>query len=267
MNMTEFKAVQNMTYLEYCDYLQGKYGIGLADYMTKSYNPNPKCKRTKEGLIAHHKMEDRAIMIADKNQAQLYPFEYQRKENIVYCDYLEHLWLHILICNYPEIPIYELSEEKCKAFVNQDDWDSLSKEQQAELRTELSRKLTLERTTMIELGEKPNLVGVGGVVNFIVPELNDLYSGWQTNQEWRKKCHDKIIQDKDVYLQLIREFISTALEYQKSYFVEGKNKAYDVPNVLFTSYNNEFGLWDISRNEPLFKEIQSIFDEVKKLYD
>lgn len=58
MNMIEYLKVKDYTYSEYCDYLQSKYGIGLADYMTKSFNPNPKCKRTKEGLIAHHKEED-----------------------------------------------------------------------------------------------------------------------------------------------------------------------------------------------------------------
>ncbi len=101
MDMSEYQKVRNLTYLEYCDYLQDKYGIGLADYMTKSYNMNPKCKRTKEGLIAHHKKEDTMIMLSTKAFAQICPFEWQKKENIVYCDYLEHLLLHVLICKYP----------------------------------------------------------------------------------------------------------------------------------------------------------------------
>jgi len=29
------------------------------------------------------------------------PYECQKKENIVYCDLLEHLLLHVLICYYP----------------------------------------------------------------------------------------------------------------------------------------------------------------------
>lgn len=44
MDMSEYQRVKEYTYLEYCDYLQSKYGIGLADYMTKSYNTNSKCK-------------------------------------------------------------------------------------------------------------------------------------------------------------------------------------------------------------------------------
>jgi hypothetical protein len=38
-------------------------------------------------------------------------------------------------------------------------------------------------------------VGIGGVVNFIVPELNDLYSGWMTKQQWRINCHKHVEDD------------------------------------------------------------------------
>ena len=69
--------------------------------MTKSFNPNQKCKRTKEGLFAHHKMEDRMVMLSEKLIAMMFPFEWQQKHNIVYCDYLEHLLLHVLICKFP----------------------------------------------------------------------------------------------------------------------------------------------------------------------
>ena len=55
MNMVEYLKVKDFTYLEYCDYLQSKYGIGLDDYMTKTFNRKSKCSRTKEGLLAHHK--------------------------------------------------------------------------------------------------------------------------------------------------------------------------------------------------------------------
>ena len=101
MKMAEYEQIKNLTYREYCDYLQIKYGIGRSDYMTKSWNKNPKCTRTTEGLFAHHKYEDHAISLADKNFARFEPFEWQEAINIVYCDYLEHLLLHILICEYP----------------------------------------------------------------------------------------------------------------------------------------------------------------------
>ena len=75
MNLVEYEKVKGFTYLEYCDYLQQKYGIGLSDYMTKSWNKNPKVTRTKDGLLAHHKYEDHAILLSTKEYAMQNPFE------------------------------------------------------------------------------------------------------------------------------------------------------------------------------------------------
>lgn len=200
MNMDEYQKVKDLTYLEYCDYLQRKYGIGLANYMTKSYNINSKCKRTKEGLIAHHKKEDTMIMLSNKEIAKIYPFEWQLKENIVYCDYLEHLLLHVLICKYPA------NDEA--SFIH---------------------------------------AGMGGVVDFLVPELNDLYSGWITNQTWRKNCHDKVSADKTVYLAILKQFIE----------IEKSNPDFKI-DMLYRSYNQQYGLWDDEKNKSLYAEIKSL---------
>lgn len=197
--MSEYLLVKDFTYLEYCDYLQKKYGIGLDDYMTKSYNPKPKCKRTKEGLLAHHKKEDTMILLSTRGVAMMCPFEWQSKENIVYCDYLEHLLLHILICKYPS-----------------------------------------------EKAIDPN-VGFGGVVTFIVPELNDFYSGWETSQSWRKICHDKIKDDKAVYMKMLSQFLE----------IEKDDKDFDV-SFLCRSYNQQYGLWDGKQNNKLYQEIQAL---------
>ena len=202
MDMKEFEAVKNLTYLEYCDYLQKKYGIGRADYMTKSFNKNSKCSRTVDGLIAHHKMEDRMIMLSVKDYAMICPFEWQQKENIVYCDYLEHLLLHVLICKYPS-----------------------------------PKKLPIAD------------VGIGGVVDFIAPELNDLYSGWKTKQPWRLNCHNKVIEDKDVYLEIIKIFIGYLKDERK------------LPvDILFTSFNEKYGGWSIEKNLDLYEEFDKLWD-------
>lgn len=200
MNMSEYLTVKDFSYLEYCDYLQNKYGIGLDDYMTKSYNPKAKCKRTKEGLLAHHKKEDTMILLSTKEVAMMCPFEWQLRENIVYCDYLEHLLLHILICKYP-------SDEK------------------------------------VDIVK----VGFGGVVNFIVPELNDLYSGWETGQAWRKNCHNKVKNDKDVYMQLLKQFIEN----------EKDDANFDI-SILCRSFNESFGLWSDEQNSKLYAEIRAL---------
>ena len=202
MNMEEFNKVKDLTYVQYCDYLQGKYGIGICDYMTSAYSPKPKCKRTKEGLFVHHKDEDKMIMLSKKEYAEKFPFEWQTKEHLVYCDFLEHLLLHVLICKYPsknKVPGYD--------------------------------------------------VGIGGVVTLIVPELNDVYSGWITNQDWRKCTHDKVINDKAVYLAILKMFID---------FV--KDTRGIVKPVLHSSLNANLGLWDISKNTKLYKEIDALWN-------
>lgn len=197
MHINEYNQVAGMNYLEYCDYLQTKYGIGRTDYMSPTFVKNPKCSRTAEGLFAHHKMEDRMIMLSTKQFAELCPHEWQQKQNIVYCDYLEHLLLHILICEYPSPETPE--------------------------------------------GIQP---GIGGVVNFIVPELNDIYSGWQTKQAWLQNCIDKVIDDKDVYVTLVRRFIT-------GFAAETK---FDT-SVLRSSMNERYGTWSVTKNKKLFKEI------------
>ena len=200
MKQSEYQTIKDLNYLEYCDYLQNKYGIGLGFYFTKSWNKNNKVSRTKEGLFVHYKYEDHAIMLGDANFASKNPYEWQLPENIVYCDYLAHLLLHILICENPS--------------------------------------------------ENPNIleaVGIGGVINFIVPELNDLYSGWITGQAWRANCHAMVINDEEVYLTLLKRFKTNC-----------KNYPFYTEDCLFTSFNEQFGLWSKKQNQRLFRKIKSL---------
>ena len=202
MNITEFEKVKEMTYLEYCDYLQNKYGIGRADYMTKSFNKNPKVSRTSEGLFAHHKAEDKMIMLSTKAFAEMCPFEWQKKENIVYCDYLEHLLLHVLICKYP----------------------------------------SPDKVPMAD-------VGIGGVTNFLVPELNDLYSGWTPSQQWRINCQNAIMEDLEVYLAIL-ELFTDYLQTERDYHDK---------TLLHTSANEAYGTWSTSKNTVLYSKIDTLW--------
>jgi len=201
MNMAEFLAVKDFGYSEYCDYLQDKYGIGLSDYMYKSRYPKPQCKRTKEGLFAHHKMEYYVPYLSDRGVAKICPFEWQMKENIIYCDFLEHLLLHVLICKFP-----------------------------SDIDTGLGR------------------TGIQGATAFIIPELNDLYSGWITEQDWRKPLHKRVKDDKDVYLKILEMLI----------LVEKNDKDFNL-GLLCHSFNDFFGYWSDGLN-------QDLYDEIKMLY-
>ena len=200
MDKQEYEKVKKFTYLEYCDYLQLKYGIGSCDYMRPSWIKNPKISRSKDGLFAHHKYEDHAIMLANKNFAMRNPYEWQLAKNIVYCDYLEHLLLHILICEYP-------AKDK----------------------------------------NKFEAVGIGGVVNYIVPMLNDYYSGWRTKLTWLKICLDKIEDNIDLYLQLLSRFKKNCNKYPT--YTE---------DCLYKSENAQYGTWDIENNKKLFDKIAKL---------
>jgi len=197
MNIGEYEKVTAMSYLEYCDYLQKKYGMSKYNYFYASFTKSRKVSRTKEGLVVHHKYEDHTIMLSTKEFAMQHPYEWQLSENLVYCDYLEHLLLHILIYEHPSPDAKEV-------------------------------------------------VGLGGATEFIVPELNDVYSGWKTKQQWRMNCHNKIINDKDVYLRLIKRL--------KRDFLIDIYKKYP-QKYLLTSLNEQFGLWAKSKNKALFEEI------------
>lgn len=197
MDLKEYNKVKNLTYLEYCDYLQNKYGIGLGPYFKENWVKNPKITRTKEGLFAHHKYEDHAIMLSTLEYAKNNPYEWQLPENLVYCNYLEHLLLHILICQYP-------AKNK----------------------------------------NKHENVGYGGVVNFLVPELNDVYSGFMPVTGWKIKPYSVIKDHKDVYLQLIKKF-KNIMKYDPNF----------TPLCLLSSWPYNKDLWSINNNLKLFNEI------------
>ena len=196
MDLLEFEHVKNMTYWEYCDYLQSKYGIGACDYFNEKWSPKTKCKRTKEGLFAHHKAEMYVPQLSDKKQAQSYPFEWQTAKWIVYCDYLEHFLLHFMICKAPE-PIKE-----------------------------------------------NNPVGVVGITHYIAPTLFQLYSGDVPETGWQAICFDKVKNDKDVYLELLKMFFElyyTGKEHNPCY---GGSLWHISAHGMSISYN-----LDIQRNK------------------
>lgn len=92
------------------EYLIEKYGAATLPYFEEtSYHEfldgkreapvKNNTSRTREGLYCHHVREDEAILLSTpKVIRQLkYPYEWQKPENLVYCNLLEHLVLHALI--------------------------------------------------------------------------------------------------------------------------------------------------------------------------
>lgn len=212
MNLTEFKKVEKLKYFKYVEYLQKKYGIPSKNYMNANFNKNAGLSRTSEGLFVHHVMECKAIMLSNPLYAKNNPYEYQLVKNLVYCDYLEHLFLHILICE--DVKFY-------KKRYHEDE-----------------------------------IVGIGEIVDFLIPELNDIYSGWIPKQEWKRCCINEIIKNKKLYLILVKRF-----------FVNCDGGPYSCYFFYKDSYNAQFNTgWKIENNEEIFKEITNMIKSEVKVW-
>ncbi|MDQ0513843.1 hypothetical protein J2Z62_000281 [Mycoplasmoides fastidiosum] len=99
ISKSEIDALFKMNYLQACKYLQEKYGLATGSYFANSgcKSTNSKIKRTKEGLYIHHIKENEFADLAQKHIAILCDFSYQEPINLVYCNLIEHLILHVLI--------------------------------------------------------------------------------------------------------------------------------------------------------------------------
>lgn len=99
MKHDEILAEMEMDYETLVKYLKEKYGVAKYDYFTNATckTRSKKITRTKEGLFCHHIDEDKGCNLGDSHYAVEQPYEYQRAERLVYCNYLEHLLLHIQI--------------------------------------------------------------------------------------------------------------------------------------------------------------------------
>lgn len=225
MNLEEYQKVKNYDYDKYCKYLQEKYGIPQGSYfLTNSFkSKNTKITRGKEGLFIHHIKEDETIMLSTPEYAVGSPFEFQEGYNLVYCDFLEHLFLHILI---------------------------------------------VEKRP---LGYGQFAVGQGGIENFIMPELNDLYSGWLPKQPYKIVCFNLIKDNKQLYFELIKRYYHLYLNRDKmikenklenssfGLYLEDKLNKQSIKDffsniLMHRSINEKYGLWSSENNIPLSKE-------------
>ena len=99
MHKEELYEELKMSYYELQSYLLNKYGSAKYDYFATSEcrSKNKKISRTAEGLYCHHMDEDKGGNLASPDAARKQPFEWQKKERLVYCNIIEHLLLHIKI--------------------------------------------------------------------------------------------------------------------------------------------------------------------------
>ena len=98
-NSVYYNTLMQMTYRQIVERLLSKYGKAKYDYFVSENctTKNRKNSRTEEGLFCHHIDEDKAICLSNDKYAISEPFEYQKADRLVYCNFLEHLLLHIKI--------------------------------------------------------------------------------------------------------------------------------------------------------------------------
>lgn len=180
------KEYLQIPYTGYVEQLLKKYGRAKSNYFKDQECTivNPAARRTDEGLFCHHIDEDKAIMLSDDRHAAENPYDYQRKERLVYCNLLEHLLLHVKIAEEPRNP-----------------------------------------------NANNELVGIGGAINFIVKQLNDIYGGKTFAEEWRKKIAEQVIDYFDEYLEILNH------------------------------------LWEVIQNNPIYQEMVPAKEDLCKGYD
>lgn len=99
MKSCEIRKELSLSYDELTKYLIEKYGAAKVDYFCTSScrSRNNAVSRTKDGLLCHHIDEDKGGNLSKPALAAMQPYEWQKKERLVYCNYIEHLILHIKI--------------------------------------------------------------------------------------------------------------------------------------------------------------------------
>ena len=99
MNYSEWLYIldSDLHYIDYCDYLKTKYGQPPYAYFRPDWTRCSNNSRIVDGLFIHHVAENSHIQLSTVEFAREAPYDVQLPEFLVYCDYLEHLWLHMLI--------------------------------------------------------------------------------------------------------------------------------------------------------------------------
>lgn len=222
MNYQEYFKCSTMTYREYCKYLQDKYGIPNNSYYNEQYNKN-RNSRTSEGLVIHHICEDIKPNLCNKEVAKSCDFSYQLPENLCYCDYLEHLFLHILITEYPN-------------------------------------------------EETNDVVGIGGSANYLIPELNNLFSGYVPEQSSKKyviDCFNRVKDDFITYKYLISRFLSNNDVPKESLInvvLSGNDKHFNEESKIYSELKNicDSGSCVQSHNIEIYSKVESLLNAQNK---
>ena len=211
MEIKEFVQIKDLSYFGYCHYLLNKYGAATMNYFTPNGGKN-KVTRTKERLYCHHIYEDRAPLLSTPEYAEEAPAYYQDACNLVYCDILEHLFLHVKIA-----------------------------------------KESLDRKDYANPCNPSSIFGIGGVIDYIVPELIDYYAGWKPKKEWQINCLKVCDNNYVVFLEILKYYRKHILLHP---LIDDPNYDNEVEESMFTSFNEQYGSWASYKNTGIYNQIR-----------
>lgn len=161
---SELEKISSMKYDELCSYLKQKYGTINEPYFLNNNckSVNQKIKRTSEGLFIHHIAENKSIELSNALLAKNAPFDYQLGDNLVYCNYWEHMFLHICI---------------------------------------VKEYLTIDYVRKTKMA-----VGIGGLINFIFPEIIDYINGYEYKRDYMRTALSVIDGHEDFFIKTLFDF-------------------------------------------------------------
>ncbi|MCL1925130.1 MAG: hypothetical protein FWF50_06055 [Defluviitaleaceae bacterium] len=85
-------------YDDYVEYLKDRYGKVQKDYfVNENFKSTSSESRSAEGLERHHIREDIFPKLSDAKVAKHVSWEFQKAENLIWCNKVEHAILHLLI--------------------------------------------------------------------------------------------------------------------------------------------------------------------------
>ena len=169
MKSEELEKQSKMSYREQLEHLKAKYGAAPENYYldVACTRKSKKNGRGMEGLFLHHDFEydprnPLVSNLSDPEMGKLFDYDYQKAENLTYCDYLEHLMLH---CK-----INLLRVDQLGAFIKD------------------------------------------GVVNFMVPQLNDWYGYAVDLAPWQKAAFGRIEGVYSDYRAILNSWVDTLVK-------------------------------------------------------
>lgn len=225
-DLKEYVSIKDLKYDEYCKYLVKKYGKCDIDYFDINFNKNKNISRTREGLICHHKCENIISGLSNPTIAKKYSFEYQLAKNIIYCNYLEHLYLHILISELPEnFGNINFIQGIIKYIISElNDWYS-------------------------------------GFIPYKV--IDKRYPGKIFGESWKLQCRKIIIKNEETYIVLLKRLKDNFKNYYESIGYTFKNDLFS--GYLCKSFNsNENSLIKNNKNYNYDKEFLKYYGYTKE---